>query len=62
MSGRNWIFTINNPATPDDDPVTWEGSVRHLTYCVWQKESGENGTPHYQVRCRSSRMHKFRSF
>jgi len=48
MSGRNWIFTINNPREDIDDPVVWEGTVKHLTYCVWQKEQGENGTPHFQ--------------
>lgn len=54
-SGRNWIFRISNPATPNDDPVTWEGAWKHLTYCVWQKEKSASGLVHYQVRCRSTR-------
>lgn len=41
-SSRNWAFTINNPG-PDDDPNEWE-----CKYCVWQKEMGAEGTPHYQ--------------
>lgn len=39
----NWCFTLNNPAA-DDVPRAWDG----VRYCVWQKEQGENGTPHLQ--------------
>jgi len=39
----NWVFTINNP---DDleEPKSWA----LVKYCVWQLESGENGTRHLQ--------------
>ena len=59
---RNWVFRIANPSVPADDPVTWEGSVRHLTYCIWQKEKSESGLVHYQVRCRSTRLLIFGKF
>lgn len=42
-NAKNWCFTINNP-TADlsfDDPGV-------IAYCVWQKEKGASGTPHYQ--------------
>jgi len=38
----NWVFTINNP-TDEDNPREW-----HAKYVVWQLETGEEGTPHYQ--------------
>lgn len=41
--GRNWCFTINNP-TDQDIPV-WPSDC---TFAVYQLETGENGTPHYQ--------------
>lgn len=41
------MFTINNP--PEGvGPHAW---VDHVDYCVWQKEVGENGTPHLQGYC-----------
>ncbi len=39
---RRWCFTINNP-TDIDDPQQWP-----YRYVVWQKEVGENRTPHFQ--------------
>jgi len=39
----NWMFTINNPL-PADSPLSWPG----VKYLVYQKEKGENGTPHLQ--------------
>lgn len=42
---RRWFFTINNPQEADD-PAQWDRS--HITFCHWQKEQGESGTPHYQ--------------
>jgi len=41
---RSWMFTINNPSKPIDDPRKWVC----VKYCIWQKEVGENGTPHLQ--------------
>lgn len=40
---QNWCFTINNPKN-NDIPRTW----KQVQYCIWQLESGENGTPHLQ--------------
>jgi len=40
---KYWMFTINNPAT-NEEPATWP----HVEYCVWQREVGENSTPHLQ--------------
>lgn len=40
---RTWVFTINNPPV-DEICKAWDG----VAYCVWQKERGENGTPHLQ--------------
>lgn len=42
MSGRCWIFTLNNP-TPEEDPKRWPHK-----YLVYQLEKGEEGTLHYQ--------------
>lgn len=42
---RNWVFTLNNPVFPLDNPRVWAVGVQ---YCVWQLESGESGTPHIQ--------------
>lgn len=38
-----WCFTINNPMD-DQLPKTWPG----VSYCVWQLEKGDLGTPHLQ--------------
>lgn len=40
---RNVCFTVNNPVD-DLDPSEWPD----VRYCVWQKEVGEAGTPHFQ--------------
>lgn len=42
MTSRNYCFTINNPTVP----LEWD--LEPISYCVWQTEQGENGTPHYQ--------------
>lgn len=42
---RNWVFTLNNPGDEEsEDPQSWNG----YRYLVWQKERGEEGTPHLQ--------------
>lgn len=43
MRVRNWVFTLNNPT----GQIQWQQHER-VTYASWQKESGENGVPHYQ--------------
>jgi len=40
---RYWMFTINNPAN-NELPGAWNG----MTWCVWQRERGEQGTDHLQ--------------
>lgn len=46
MSGRSkyWCFTVNNPEDYELGPRQWP----EVKYCIWQKERGENGTPHIQ--------------
>jgi len=41
---RSWIFTWNNP-TNDIYPQKWDEVA---SYVAWQKEVGDNGTPHLQ--------------
>lgn len=42
---RAFCFTLNNPT----DPVPFD--VEKMEYLVYQKEIGENGTPHFQGYC-----------
>lgn len=42
---RAWVFTFNNPEE-DTVPVLWKD--HGISYCVWQRERGEGGTPHLQ--------------
>jgi len=41
---RHWCFTINNPTEIDTELL----SALECVYLVYQKEEGEDGTPHYQ--------------
>lgn len=41
MASRNWMFTLNNPGS--ENPLEWEHK-----YLVFQKESGEQQTEHFQ--------------
>lgn len=41
---RGWIFTINNPTEQDVPTLAWKDAK----YVVFQKESGAEGTQHYQ--------------
>lgn len=43
---RAWLFTVNNPDRPFDDPCYWLKALPR--YAVFQLERGENGTVHYQ--------------
>lgn len=45
MTARNWCFTLNNPESEDIDISEWTEKPKLLIY---QKEMGENGTPHLQ--------------
>lgn len=40
---RNWCFTLNNPTDALDF-----SEFPYCDYAIWQKEEGENGTPHFQ--------------
>ena len=51
-SARTWVFTINNPESPLD--FSDKEAVR---YCVYQEETGENGTRHYQGYLELTRTH-----
>jgi len=42
---RNWCFTLNNP----EDELDFT-EFPFCDYAIWQKEVGENGTPHFQGR------------
>lgn len=41
MTARAYVFTLNNPTTK----LTFNDDVK---YAIWQQETGENGTTHYQ--------------
>ena len=41
MTARDWVFTLNNP---EIDEIQWD--EKKVQYAVWQKEVGEQGTPH----------------
>ena len=43
MTARDWVFTLNNP---EIDEIQWD--EKKVQYAVWQKEVGEQGTPHLQ--------------
>lgn len=58
MTSRSYVFTINNPreyadenADPVDEPLGISDLVEEgypIKYAVYQLETGEGGTPHYQ--------------
>jgi len=50
---RIWVFTINNPSD-DQIPTTWKG----VKDAIWQKEAGENLTPHLQGFVRFNGNHR----
>lgn len=41
---RNWVFTINN-YEDELEPFNW---LPEDSFCIWQAEVGESGTPHLQ--------------
>lgn len=43
IASNVWCFTLNNPTT---DRITWDPLL--IGYAVYQKEVGEEGTPHFQ--------------
>jgi hypothetical protein len=46
--GRNWCFTVNNPTTEDDNTLDFTKWPTAPIFAVYNLETGENGTPHYQ--------------
>lgn len=42
---RNWVFTLNSPVFPADNPRIWATNAK---YCIWQLEAGSEGTVHVQ--------------
>lgn len=46
---RNVVITVNNPVDNEYKFPEW------VSYCVYQLEKGENGTPHHQMYCEFER-------
>ncbi len=46
---KHWIFVINNPRRPfQNPPIDFESWRRSPLFAIYQLEIGENGTPHFQ--------------
>lgn len=48
MSGKNIVFTLNNPTADPNEFASALESMRNFRFLVFQSERGENGTLHYQ--------------
>lgn len=48
IQSKNWCFTLNNPDISEADCLSLFTSHSSFKYVVFQLESGENGTPHFQ--------------
>ncbi|AUM61717.1 Rep [uncultured virus] len=46
--GKNWCFTLNNPAIDELEVAEALQTREELVYAIYQLEEGENGTPHFQ--------------
>jgi len=46
-AAKNWCFTLNN-YTPEDVLALQHSAAEHCSFCVYQPEVGESGTPHLQ--------------
>ncbi|AXL65944.1 replication-associated protein [False black widow spider associated circular virus 1] len=46
--GRNWLFTENNPTLNPNDFLESAKLWDHVRYIIFQQETGEGGTSHYQ--------------
>lgn len=61
---RNWMFTWNNYSEPQLREVDhWIDKFSWISFCVFQEEIGESGTPHLQgyIECtRSVRLTKLK--
>lgn len=54
---RGWCFTLNNPGLADDLDI--EELKEVATYVIIGKETGSEGTPHYQGFCRFQHPQSF---
>ena len=48
QNSKRWMFTINNPDESIEQQL--ENLKEQSDYLIYQKEVGEEGTPHYQGR------------
>lgn len=48
MSGKNLVFTLNNPLYDYDDLMCCIESMAGFVFLIFQEEKGAEGTPHYQ--------------
>lgn len=48
MTSRSYCFTYNNPTHTPESILEKANACSAIRYLVFQKEVGENGTPHYQ--------------
>lgn len=51
MQSKYWCFTLNNPLESDQEFEELARGWPALTFLVFQREQGENGTPHLQGYC-----------
>ena len=52
-----FVFTLNNPTQSPDE--IWRALEPLAKYLIFQKESGANGTPHFQGYCELKRRTRF---
>jgi len=54
---RRWTFTVNNPTETPEEIARALSDGKGFRFLIFQKEQGENGTPHWQgyVEFKSSR-------
>lgn len=67
MASRNWCFTLNNPTGTigihgQSGPLEETEFPDGLRYCIYQLESGANGTRHFQGYCEFSKPHRLSAF
>lgn len=46
--GKYWCFTLNNYTVEEEKHVGYLATGEHVTYIIFGRERGENGTPHLQ--------------
>lgn len=58
IRGRTWAFTLNNPVGPEYEGIA-DRLERAGAQFVFQEETGETGTIHYQGCCRFPNQRRF---